>query len=90
MTGAFMNLPGTAQGAYCALCLILLCAGMLAALLTAVHRAPRLRLLACLIPSLADFMLLFLLMSAMAAAVEPHFPAAGALWRAPVLSLIHI
>ena len=87
MTGAFMNLPGTAQGAYCALCLILLCAGMLAALLTAVHRAPRLRLLACLIPSLADFMLLFLLMSAMAAAGEPHFPAARALWRAPVWAL---
>ena len=87
MTAAFMNLADVAQGAYCAVCLILLCAGMLSALLTAVHRAPTPHLIACLVPGIADFILLCLLMGAMAAGGAPLSPAAGALWRAPFWAL---
>ena len=87
MTAAFMNLTNVAQGAYCAVCLILLCAGMLSALLTAVHRAPTPHLIACLVPGIADFLLLCLLMGAMAAGGEPLSPATGALWRAPFWAL---
>ena len=88
MTRAFMDLSSIAHGAFCALCLILLCAGILAALLTAVHHAPRLRLLSCLIPGILCFTLLCLLMEAMSLSggMRPS-PAAALLWNAPLWAL---
>ena len=88
MTRAFLHLSDVAQGAFCALCLILLCAGILAALLTAVHRAPRLHLLSCLVPGILCFTLLCLLMEAMSLSggMRPS-PAAALLWNAPIWAL---
>ena len=88
MTRAFMHLSDVAQGAFCALCLILLCAGILAALLTAVHRAPRLHLLSCLIPGILCFTLLCLLMQVMSlpGGMRPS-PAVALLWNAPIWAL---
>lgn len=88
MTRAFMDLSSVAQGTFCALCLILLCAGILAALLTAVHRAPQLHLLSCLVPGILCFTLLCLLMEAMSLSGGMRSsPAAELLWNAPIWAL---
>ena len=90
-----MHLSSIAQGVFCALCLILLCAGILAALLTAVHRASRPHLLSYLIPGILCFTLLpeqlmrlFSKSEEVIAIGRAAFPIIGSSFLAAVFSLM--
>ena len=80
MTAPFMELTDAAQGAICTLFLTLMCIGMWAAMLAAIHRAPATQLAAALVPCATDFILLMLLIQAKAAGAASGTQERISLW----------
>lgn len=83
MTTAFVELTDVVQGAICTLFLLLLCAGMWAAMLAAIHRAPAMQLASALFPCAVDFIALTLLLQAKDAGAT-----AGDTWALPLWALV--
>ena len=80
MTATFLELTDAAQGAICTLFLALMCIGMWAAMLAAMHRAPAVQLASALVPCATDFILLTLLIQAKAPDATPGMPGRISLW----------
>ena len=89
MTAAFLHLSGVGQGVLCTLLLLLLCGGLCAAILAFLYRTPASRTALCLLPALANFAVLGILMNGMALRFSPAHAGAleRALWSAPAWTL---
>ena len=85
MTTAFVDLTDAAQGLICTLFLLLLCGGMWAAMLNAMHRAPAMQLAAALLPCAVDFTVLTLLLQVKAVGAAAGEPLALPLWALALL-----
>ena len=83
MTTAFVELTDVVQGAICTLFLALMCIGMWAAMLAAIHRAPAMQLARATLPCAVDFIVLTLLLQ-----VKAVGAAAGDTWALPLWALV--